>query len=195
MIPDRIQILSYDEEQRIRGALAAAAEADGLQAPEHVERALLAELRRRNRRMAAGQIAVVAGLAAALLVGLFFARPTAPLAPVAREVVTAAAAPSDPPKPVIAKAIVKRPVRRASPKRAKMQMAAVEPSDFIPMGPWQAMEPMERGSIIRVRLSKSALPGFGIPVSADRWNESIPADVVLGEDGTMRAVRFVNTRR
>ena len=71
----------------------------------------------------------------------------------------------------------------------------VETSEFIPVGTWQALEPMERGSIVRVRLPKSSLPGFGIPVSADRWNESIPAEVVLGEDGSMRAVRFVSARQ
>jgi hypothetical protein len=69
---------------------------------------------------------------------------------------------------------------------------APDAGEFIPVGAWQAYEPMERGAIVRVRLPKSSLPGFGIAVSADRWNESLPADVVLGEDGSMRAIRLVS---
>jgi hypothetical protein len=51
---------------------------------------------------------------------------------------------------------------------------------------------MERGSVHRVRLPRSSLTTFGIPVRPDRWNESVPADIVIGEDGTVRAVRFVS---
>jgi len=171
MTPDRNPILSYDIEQRLRALLAAAAETDRLQTPVRVETALVAELRRRNRRMLAGRIAAVGTLAAAVLLGLF-------LTPPAATAITNATA-----------------KRRRAPRPVERRVAAVERSEFIPVGPWQAMEPMERGSIIRVRLPKSSLPGFGIPVSADRWHESIPADIVLAEDGSMRAVRFVNTRQ
>ena len=78
--------------------------------------------------------------------------------------------------------------RRPAARRA----APVEAAEFIPVGAWQALEPIERGTIVRVRLPNSSLPGFGIPVSADRWNESFPADVVLAEDGSMRAIRLIS---
>lgn len=178
------------DEQRLRAALAAAAKSDGLHTPAHVERALLAGLRRGRFRRTATRLTVGGAIAAALLLGWLFNRPAAPPAPpVARIEVPApilAAVPSPPPPPA--------PAPRRAPRRAVRPPAVPQQSEFIPVGAWQAIEPMERGSIIRVRLPKSSLPGLGIPVSPDRWHESIPADVVLGEDGTMRAVRFVSTR-
>jgi len=194
MTPDRNPILSYDIEQRLRALLAAAAETDRLQTPVRVETALVAELRRRNRRMLAGRIAAVGTLAAVVLLGLFLTRPAAPVAPtpIAASALIEKLTPAPPAATAITNATAKR---RRAPRPVERRVAAVERSEFIPVGPWQAMEPMERGSIIRVRLPKSSLPGFGIPVSADRWHESIPADIVLAEDGSMRAVRFVNTRQ
>ena len=194
MTPDRNPILSYDTEQRLRAALAEAAGTDGLRAPERVETALVAELRRRNRRILAGRTAAVGALAAAVMFGLFLTQPTKPVAPppIAASATIEKFTPVPSAPPVALNARVKR---RRAPRPVEQRVAAVDRSEFIPVGPWQAMEPMERGSIIRVRLPKSSLPGFGIPVSADRWHETIPADIVLAEDGSMRAVRFVNTRQ
>jgi hypothetical protein len=52
-------------------------------------------------------------------------------------------------------------------------------------------EPIERGHIVRIRLPRSALATFGIPMNEERAEEAIRADVLLGEDGLARAVRFV----
>jgi hypothetical protein len=191
MTPDRNLNLSYDEEERIRTALAEAAQRDGLAAPARVEAALLGELRRRNRRDVAVRVLAAGAIAATVLVGLWSTRPGAP-APAAAPVIAQVPTPIPEPPPTIAKATPPPPVRRARPRPVERRVAPVETAEFIPVGAWQALEPMERGTIVRVRLPKSSLPGFGIPVSADRWNESFPADVVLGEDGSMRAIRFVS---
>ena len=45
--------------------------------------------------------------------------------------------------------------------------------------------------MVRVRLPRSALAAFGLPMNEQRAEETIQADVVLGEDGLARAVRFV----
>ncbi|HEV7890319.1 MAG TPA: hypothetical protein VGP08_06755 [Pyrinomonadaceae bacterium] len=45
--------------------------------------------------------------------------------------------------------------------------------------------------LVRVELPRSALASFGIPVNADRAGGRVKADVLLGEDGTARAIRFV----
>jgi hypothetical protein len=201
MTPDGNPILSYDAEHRLRTLLAGAALRDGLQAPPQVEKALVGSLRRRNRRMMAGRIALASALAATVLLGLHLTRPVAPSvpSPVSANVPERFASDPSPAAQVRPSVVAKTPkrqrIRRGAPKPAIQNLAAREQNDFIPVGPWQAVEPMERGSIVRVQLPKSSLPGFGIPVSADRWNESIPADIVLGEDGTMRAVRFINTRQ
>ena len=193
MKPDRNPVLSYAEEERIRGALAAAARADGLSTPPRIENALVAELRRRNRRSMLLRVSAAGAIAAAVLVGLWLSRPVAPTALPAPTVVrhaeppTPAIAPPDPaPEKLAAAPALRRP--RPTPRRVE----SADAGEFIPVGAWQAFEPMERGAIVRVRLPKSSLPGFGIAVSADRWNESLPADVVLGEDGSMRAIRLVS---
>ena len=49
----------------------------------------------------------------------------------------------------------------------------------------------EGGQIVRVELPRSALASFGLPVNADRINERVKADVVIGNDGIARAIRFV----
>jgi len=62
-------------------------------------------------------------------------------------------------------------------------------TDFIPVV--YDPEPVEHGRMVRVRLPRSALASFGLPMNEQRAEETIQADVVLGEDGLARAVRFV----
>jgi hypothetical protein len=184
-------ILSREEAAAIRRILQEAARAEGYGAPDYVEKRLLGAMRRR-RMMRVARLTLTGAVAAALMAGLWLRTPPegapAPVAekvepPAAEQVETASAGPPPP--------VERRRTRR--PARAKA--VAQPPAAFIPVGAWQAMEPMERGSIVRVRLPLSAMQGLGIPVSGERWSESVPAEVVLGEDGTMRAVRIMNTRQ
>lgn len=50
---------------------------------------------------------------------------------------------------------------------------------------------MESGIVVRVELSPSALAAMGLPVNIEQTDSRIKADVVLGDDGVARAVRFV----
>lgn len=49
----------------------------------------------------------------------------------------------------------------------------------------------EDGAIVRVLMPRSTLASLGIPV-ADIGDERVPAEVVLGEDGTPQAIRLVS---
>jgi hypothetical protein len=49
----------------------------------------------------------------------------------------------------------------------------------------------EGGQVLRVELSRSALASFGLPVNEERLNERVKADVIIGNDGIARAIRFV----
>jgi hypothetical protein len=51
--------------------------------------------------------------------------------------------------------------------------------------------PLESGQLVRVQVPRAALASFGLPVNAERGNEPIKADVLLGGDGLARAIRFV----
>jgi hypothetical protein len=186
MNPD--PILPFDTEARLRRALAEAAASDGLRTPDRVEATLRSAVRSRNRARLAARLALSGSLAAAVLFGLFLLRQPAP-APAPRAQV-AVARPPQPPAPA-PQPVKQVPAKPAAAPRAPLPPASVPQSPFLPVGHWQAVEPIERGTIVRVRLPNSSLAGFGFPVNPDRWNESIPADVVLAEDGTLRAVRFV----
>ena len=64
-------------------------------------------------------------------------------------------------------------------------------TDFIPVGDMNSVVLQDGGQIIRVKLHRSALVKFGIPVNMDRYNENVKADVLIGVDGLARAIRFV----
>jgi hypothetical protein len=51
--------------------------------------------------------------------------------------------------------------------------------------------PLESGQLVRVQLPRAALPSLGLPLNAERGNEPVKADVLLGNDGLARAIRFV----
>jgi hypothetical protein len=49
----------------------------------------------------------------------------------------------------------------------------------------------EGGQLLRIEMPRSALASFGLPVNEERMNGRIKADVVVGNDGIPRAIRFV----
>jgi hypothetical protein len=62
---------------------------------------------------------------------------------------------------------------------------------FIPVPFVEPIGPTETAQVVRVRMPVGALAKWGMPVRGVNLNQSIDADVVLGEDGLARAVRFV----
>jgi hypothetical protein len=50
---------------------------------------------------------------------------------------------------------------------------------------------MESGEVIRVQMPRSALIRFGLPVNVERADVPVTADLLIGEDGLARAIRFV----
>jgi hypothetical protein len=64
-------------------------------------------------------------------------------------------------------------------------------SDFFPLTYEEEPAPMESGQLIRVQMPRSALVSFGLPVNVERADEPVKADLLVGEDGLARAIRFV----
>jgi len=64
-------------------------------------------------------------------------------------------------------------------------------TDFIPLT--FSADPLlfEGGQVIRVTMPRSALPGLGVPVNLERFGEEVDADVIIGDDGMARAIRFL----
>jgi hypothetical protein len=87
---------------------------------------------------------------------------------------------------------VRKPVesKREADPAADSNVEAEITTDFFPLinrGTGQ----LDSGQIVRVELPRSALMAFGLPMNMDRAEERIKADVVVGNDGLARAIRFV----
>lgn len=66
-------------------------------------------------------------------------------------------------------------------------------TEFIPLvAGAPAATPLEGGQLVRVQLPRAALASLGLPLNVERGNEErVRADVLLGNDGMARAIRFV----
>ena len=82
--------------------------------------------------------------------------------------------------------VAKAPRREAVP----VQQAAVQEFIALPYAP--PLSSWDRGQVMRVRLPRHSLRSMGIPVNEDRIFERVPADLLMGEDGVARAIRFVS---
>ncbi|MET0622344.1 MAG: hypothetical protein ABW250_05140 [Pyrinomonadaceae bacterium] len=64
-------------------------------------------------------------------------------------------------------------------------------TEFIPLMQGAPYQPAEGAHLVRVELPRSALASFGLPVGAESPGGRVKADVLLGDDGIARAIRFV----
>jgi len=65
-------------------------------------------------------------------------------------------------------------------------------TDFISLVAEQTpAPPLESGQLVRVQVPRAALASLGLPLNAERGNEPVKADVLVGYDGLARAIRFV----
>jgi hypothetical protein len=64
-------------------------------------------------------------------------------------------------------------------------------SGFVPVPFVEPIGPNERTQLVRVNIPVGALAKWGLSVTAANPNRSVDAEVVVGEDGLARAVRFI----
>jgi hypothetical protein len=74
---------------------------------------------------------------------------------------------------------------------ARQPDAATVYTDFFPLSA-VALERHEPAQVVRIRLPRREMRRFGFPVSEEWERYSIEADVLIGQDGVARAVRFVS---
>jgi hypothetical protein len=180
-----------DRDQKLESALRALAdETSGAGASPEVQTALLHELRARRQPSpkATWPWFALAGCAAAAGLFLMLAparRPQPPAAQPASEFVVAL-------PPVMAKApeIPVAPAARPQPPRPVVQRASLREQ---PLTPWyynQALPPARSGQVLRVKVSREIAASFGaLPVRNS--GDIVTADLLIGEDGMARAIRFV----
>jgi len=62
---------------------------------------------------------------------------------------------------------------------------------FYPLVEEGELPPLESGMIVRGEAPASALITLGLPITAENINRPVQADLLLGQDGLARAIRFV----
>ncbi len=66
--------------------------------------------------------------------------------------------------------------------------------------PFYAIDPasvhgIRDGYLMRVRVPRSMMVSFGLPVHEEAVDSRVEADLIVGDDGTARAIRFVHPAR
>lgn len=162
------------------------------EAPAGVEQAVLAAFRsRKPARAPRWRVAawVAIPVAAALLLAAVALRPgpkTEPEAarrqpaPVVEALPPEATAPDPPPVSV-----------PSPPKVTYAKAPEATRSEFIPLRYGKPLESGEPVQVIRIALPRAELVRMGLPIAMDGGATTVRADVLLGEDGLAKAIRFV----
>jgi len=177
--------MNENEQELLHGLRTLAADSPR-EAPAYVERRLLAEFHRRSRtrRRNIWWIASSTGaIAAAVAVALWIQPAPRKAGPAVAKVVT-----SQPSDVATAAAPIFQPAVRIQKAAARPTRATMT---FYPLPDSEALPPLENATVIRVQLPMSSLRLMGFPIDEDRAGDRIEADVLLGQDGLARGVRFV----
>jgi hypothetical protein len=70
-----------------------------------------------------------------------------------------------------------------------------EVTDFVAFYPGADLGPLDSGALVRVQVPGSALGAFGLPVAEGSEEQWVNADLLVGDDGSPRAIRFVRSER
>ncbi len=181
-----------NSEHWVLAALRALAEQDrGLEAPPHVETLLLREYRKRRVRSRFRKLALAGLAAAAGLMAVFLAisrEQPKPVPPQRQQAQRPEIVALEEPQPEIAAPPAPKPVSKGR-VASKAQPREVV-TDFFPL--LDVAPPFERGELLRVVVPASTMRRVGLPVNPDRLGDRVYADVLVGQEGLARAIRFVS---
>jgi hypothetical protein len=99
--------------------------------------------------------------------------------------------------PLAAAAVIAFAVWNLLPRPAELPPAEVASSmeiatDYMPVGFIRPLYPGEFVQVVRISVPRLEMVRFGLPVFEGRARGRVQADVVLGEDGVARAIRFIH---
>jgi hypothetical protein len=95
------------------------------------------------------------------------------------------------PRPPVVQGRPDRSHRTSQRRRQAASRSTEIATDFLPLTFVDDASDQESGHVVRVKVPRSALIAFGVPMNMERAGELITADVVIGGDGLARAIRFV----
>lgn len=153
------------------------------EAPPGVEARLIAQFRaRKSRRKEARLTLGTAAVAAGIVAAMWLAPRPAPTVPPEIRV-----APPAPPAIEARQSLLPSAPPPALPRERQPREFVTE---FFPL--MNPAPPFERGQILRVDVPASAMRAVGLPVREERLADRVQADVLVGEEGMPRAIRFVS---
>ena len=165
-----------------------------LAAPVEVEARVLGAFRRRKWRRAVMRGIWFAGAAAAVAAGFVVERGREVRPVVVVPVVQVAESPTVVAEPI---PVVEKVVEKVAEEKVRRAKPVVPPHEvvtqFFPL--MDAPPPFERGELVRVTLPASAMLSVGMPVPEEHLNDRVQADVLIGQEGFARAIRFVSYER
>jgi hypothetical protein len=168
--------MNENDRELLQGLRALAA--DGTrEAPSGIEEHLRAEFRRRHlrRKMLRWTPGFGAAAAAGIVLILWLHNEKPKTTPVS----------------VAAAAQAVAPAAQIGPA-AQIQIGDDESdASFYPLPEAEALPAVENAMVVRVQLPVSSLQLMGVPVSEERADASVQADLLLGQDGLARGVRLV----
>lgn len=77
-----------------------------------------------------------------------------------------------------------------APERPSAADSMADDEGFIPLPYVDAVSENEPADIVRVAMPRESLLAMGVPVNPDAFGEQIQADILVGLDGTARAIRI-----
>jgi hypothetical protein len=178
-------------DERVQAALRILAEADrGKEASPEVEARLQAAFRRQRPAPAWRNSWMWPAIAAAAVLTVVMVsdwRARTPQPPIQAVAPVPAALPvREPATETVSTAAEKPPPVRRTRPAARREIV----TDFFPLVDYAA--PFERGELVRVSLPASAMRTVGLPVREERLMDRVQADVLVGQEGLARAIRFVS---
>jgi hypothetical protein len=210
--------------QQALNAIFKLAAADSVEAPANVETSLLSAYRLHREKATAAASPHRArsprwrflGIAAALLVMLlgvviFRSLQTPGSARIAARAPGAASPENSPAAAGVRTAVRAVPKDEPEPLAMRLEPATISPAprqsvsktqpadgevatDFFPLASRTEIASMESGQIVRVLLPRNAMANYGLPVSQEHMDEPVAAQVLIGQDGVARAIRFLSTQ-
>ena len=166
------------------------------------------------RRWVQASLAAAAGLLALFAIGMFLRwRTSEPTMPIAKERTpsrpqpTSSPVSSPTPAPQTQRKPAARPLRRATDNRqlaratrsgesrVLAQTAAAKSTEettaFIPLTYAGGAASGAGSMVVRVEVPRATLLSLGLPLNLERGNSHVKADLLVGDDGITRAIRFV----
>lgn len=179
-------------EEQVRSALKALAEHDRSLESSTPASAIFAQRRAARRPQPRWLWLAGAAAAAAAAVALWTQRPEPEANPIPVVLVDE---PKPEPQPVAEVASLEQPKPKAVRRTRRLALPPAGPpeeiaTEFFPL--MDAPPPFERGQLVRVVVPAATMRTVGLPIAPERWNDRVQADVLVGEEGMARAIRFVS---